>query len=215
MPISTGHFIPAAGRHAFTPLFDVVAAALGVGAGFKGRVADAAALADGTRVLDLGCGTGVLARAIRQRSPRGLVAALDIDPDILRIARGRLVGDERTALLCASADAIPIGTASLDAVVSTLVIHHLPVALKRRAFAEVARALQPAGVFYLVDMGPRRRRPLTAEQEDSFKYAYRGNSSAAIGELLTQAGLTVTREKPPSGGLISPWLFAFRSVRRG
>ena len=52
------------------------------------RVADAARVRDGDRVLDVACGTGVLAREIAPRpGSRGFVAGVDPDPGMLVVAK--------------------------------------------------------------------------------------------------------------------------------
>ena len=206
------HYVPALNHRALTPLFDALAAAAGVGPAFKSRVVEAMALSDGDRVLELGCGTGVLAAAIRLQRPGCVVTAVDIDADILEIARLRLRRDERVLLLRASAEQIPIASGAMDAAVSTLVLHNLPLALKRRAFAEVARVLRPGGSFHLVDIGPRSPHPLALEQEHSFRWAWRANSAASVSELLADAGFAVTATISPRSGLLSPWVFAIRAL---
>jgi ubiquinone/menaquinone biosynthesis C-methylase UbiE len=51
------------------------------------RLADAAGIADGDRVLDVACGTGVLAReAVRRVGTRGSVTGLDVNPGMLSVA---------------------------------------------------------------------------------------------------------------------------------
>jgi ubiquinone/menaquinone biosynthesis C-methylase UbiE len=52
------------------------------------RMADAARVEAGQRVLDVACGTGVLARALVERvGPRGSVVGLDINEGMLAVAR--------------------------------------------------------------------------------------------------------------------------------
>jgi len=72
-------YLPAAGRDAFLPLYDIVTR-LG---GFQ-RLADVlisqAALQPGFRVLDIGCGTGTLAVAIKRRHPAVEITGMDPDP---------------------------------------------------------------------------------------------------------------------------------------
>jgi tRNA (cmo5U34)-methyltransferase len=96
------------------------------------------------RVLDLGAGTGVLARAIRTAHPDCELTLLDGSAEMLRRARQSLaaptsfvVGDLREAL--------PAG--NWDAVTSALAIHHLDDAAKRSLFERVHEALAPGGVF--------------------------------------------------------------------
>jgi SAM-dependent methyltransferase len=51
-------------------------------------IADAAGVASGQRVLDVACGTGALTEAVAERAgPRGAVAGLDANPEMLAVAR--------------------------------------------------------------------------------------------------------------------------------
>jgi ubiquinone/menaquinone biosynthesis C-methylase UbiE len=52
------------------------------------RVADAAGVGDGERVLDVGCGTGILAREAALRVGQdGMVAGVDPNPGMLTVAQ--------------------------------------------------------------------------------------------------------------------------------
>lgn len=96
----------------------------------------------GDRVLDLGCGTGELARAL---VGRGLdVAGCDISPEMLRRAArypGRCVG---WVQLEPGWRTLPFGTAAFDAVIAASVLEYVtePAAVLR----ECARVLRPGGV---------------------------------------------------------------------
>jgi ubiquinone/menaquinone biosynthesis C-methylase UbiE len=55
---------------------------------WAGRVADAAGIQAGERVLDVACGTGVLARAVADRvSAAGSVVGVDVNDGMLAVAR--------------------------------------------------------------------------------------------------------------------------------
>ena len=54
------------------------------------RVAETAHVRPGDRVLDVACGTGVLAREIKRRAgPSGSVVGLDVNPGMLTVAAQR------------------------------------------------------------------------------------------------------------------------------
>ena len=80
------------------------------------RVAGAAQIRAGQRVLDVACGTGILAREVSERvDPTGPVVGLDINDGMLAVARRKAPEIE---LRQAPAEALPFPTASFDAVVS-------------------------------------------------------------------------------------------------
>lgn len=105
------------------------------------RVADAAAIGPGQRVLDVGCGTGVLACAAAERvGPQGHVVGLDPNPQMLAVARrkpGSVVWQEGRA------EALPFDESSFDAVISQFAL--MFVESKPAAIAEMLRVLRPRG----------------------------------------------------------------------
>jgi len=105
------------------------------------------ALRAGTRVLEVGCGTGVflpvLARAV---APTGQVVGIDHSGTFLEDARRRLVDVEWASLVTVQqADAyhLPFATASFDAAHAEHVLEHLddPDAV----LEEVRRVVKPGG----------------------------------------------------------------------
>lgn len=109
--------------------------------GWAYRVAEAAQLSPGERVLDVACGTGVLARAAATRvSPGGSVAGLDLNPGMLAVA-------ERVAPHLAwrqgTAEALPYVDASFDAVVSQFGLMFFTD--RQAALREMMRVLAPGG----------------------------------------------------------------------
>jgi ubiquinone/menaquinone biosynthesis C-methylase UbiE len=102
---------------------------------------------NGESILDLGCGTGTLIRAVLQRAPRARVVGLDLSPDMLRIA-SRGLGD-RAGLAVADASLVPLRGAAFDAVVSVSSFHYWPD--PARGLSEVARILRPGGRLVITD----------------------------------------------------------------
>jgi tRNA (cmo5U34)-methyltransferase len=96
------------------------------------------------RVLDLGAGTGMLARAVATAHPDCELVLLDGSAAMLEQARHSL--GERASYVLGDLDGeLPAGP--WDAVVSALAIHHLEHPGKRRLFERVHAALSPSGVF--------------------------------------------------------------------
>lgn len=147
--------IPPLGFDRLTVLYDAVAGVLGYGAALQERVFAAAAPGDGETLLDIGMGTGTFVVLAKSRLPTSRVIGVEPDLGALRRARGRIA---RSGLaietIQAQAEALPIGSGSVDVVVSSLVFHHLGTASKLEALGEIRRVLRPNGRFLLADFGP-------------------------------------------------------------
>ncbi len=105
------------------------------------RVLDAAGVSPRQRVLDVACGTGVLAReAIRRVGPAGAVTGLDPDPGMLAVA-ARLAPE---ATWCrGTAEALPWPDGSFDVVASQFGLMFFPD--RAAALKEMTRVLAPGG----------------------------------------------------------------------
>jgi SAM-dependent methyltransferase len=97
----------------------------------------------GRRWLDVGCGTGALCAAITDRCSPSSVAGVEPSEGLLETAKENLTG--RAALHQGSAAAIPLGDASVDVVVSGLVLNFVPD--QRTALAEMARVTSKGGTI--------------------------------------------------------------------
>lgn len=105
------------------------------------RVLDAAAVAGGHQVLDVGCGTGVLARAAAARAGAdGRVVGLDPNEGMLSVARRAAAPIEWRSGL---AENLPFDDATFDRVVSQFAIMFFTD--REAAIAEMARVLAPGG----------------------------------------------------------------------
>jgi|SRR5579871_1045067 len=97
-------------------------------------------------ILELGAGSGLFTRLIRQRFPAAHIHLVDFSKGMLELARTRLGDDPRMTFIEAdyAEDELP---REMCAVVSSLSIHHLEDESKRRVFAKAYAALKPRGVF--------------------------------------------------------------------
>jgi ubiquinone/menaquinone biosynthesis C-methylase UbiE len=114
-----------------------------------------AALPGGGTVLEVGAGTGANAIPLAARTGAGRVVAVDGDERILERAR-RKPGAERVEWRLGLADALPAADGEADAVVMSLLLHHLGPAGKRKALAEALRVLGPGGRLHVADWGRPR-----------------------------------------------------------
>lgn len=102
---------------------------------------------DGERVLDAGCGTGVLLAELARRNPALVLTGIDPVKEMLDIARARLPAS--VSLEQAWAEALPFPDASFDKVLSCSMFHY--VRQPSLALAEMRRVLVPGGALVLTD----------------------------------------------------------------
>lgn len=150
-------YVPALRFAALTPLYDAVTSALTREAEVKRRLVLAAGIGDGTRVLDLGCGSGTLLLEVARVAPRARLTGVDSDRTMLdrAQAKARRAGVE-LELVEGRAEALPFPDGSFDRVVSSLFFHHLLPEAKVAAAREARRMLAPGGELWVSDWGPPR-----------------------------------------------------------
>jgi ubiquinone/menaquinone biosynthesis C-methylase UbiE len=103
------------------------------------------------RLLDVGCGTGRFRDFVKQAWPRLPVLGLDLSEASLAEARHHLRRWGWLRLLLANGEAIPLASASVDAVTNVFMLHELPPKVRRAVLREVARVLRPGGRLVIVD----------------------------------------------------------------
>ena len=157
---------------------------------FRERLVELARLEPGEAALDVGCGTGTLAIAAKRRvGAAGTVHGIDASPEMIDRAKrkGAKAGVD-AAFHVGTVEALPFPDASFDAVVSTLMLHHLPAPLRKQCAREMRRVLKPGGRVLAVDFATpaRKRKGLLGRLHRHGHLALRD-----IVELLSEAGLEV------------------------
>jgi SAM-dependent methyltransferase len=99
-------------------------------------------LADGDRVLDVGCGTGSLTRALPQIGNIASCTGVDLTEAYVEFARSRNT-NPHINFRAADARALPFEDNSFDRAFSMLVLQFIPDAA--RAVVEMRRVVQPEG----------------------------------------------------------------------
>ncbi|NUR04853.1 MAG: class I SAM-dependent methyltransferase [Streptomyces sp.] len=139
------------------------------------------------RLLDVGCGTGIVTRRLAAARPATRVTGADLTYGMARMAAGRLPG----SVVLADSRRLPFRDETFDAVTSVWLLHLLDEPEDVRAVvAECARVLKPGGVYVTTvdkaaahDVGsdidavlaprPRRPAPDAAPLVESYAAAHR------------------------------------------
>jgi ubiquinone/menaquinone biosynthesis C-methylase UbiE len=115
-------------------------------------ILDRIQIPEDARVLELGCGTGLLWRGAFKVPRRWRVILSDMSDGMLRETRAALarLGHSFTYSQ-ADAQAIPFRDESFDAVIANHMLYHVPDIA--RAVGEIRRVLKPSGFCYAATMG--------------------------------------------------------------
>jgi len=145
-------------RHAKTDEYDVFTPQA------NARLIDAftrlSGLPKGSRVADLGCGSGIFTNLLHQAGYDS--TGVDISPKLVALGQAKF---PHVRLIEGDIENLPFPSESLDGALLSGVVHHLPD--PRKCAAEVFRVLRPGGKFVAFD--PNRMNP--------FMYLYRDRSS--------------------------------------
>ena len=124
-----------------------------IGAPAANGLIQIATLRPGERVLDVACGTGVVARLASEAvGTAGTVTGLDINPGMLAVARSTTLPGMAIEWHEASAEAMQLPEASFDAVLCQMGLQF--VSDKHAALSEMRRVLAPGGRMVLNLPGP-------------------------------------------------------------
>ena len=117
---------------------------------WTGPVADAAGISNGDQVLDVACGTGVLAReALRRVGPEGHVVGLDLNEGMLAVAART---EPKIAWRQGDAVSLPFEDMSFDVAVSQFALMYFPDRVA--ALREMWRVLGPGGRLAVAAWAP-------------------------------------------------------------
>jgi SAM-dependent methyltransferase len=124
-------------------------------------IIDGLALRGGERVLDMGCGRGMVLVQVARRLESGAATGLDLwrtqdqsgNAEAVTRANARAAGvSDRVELSTGDMTEMPYDDGAFDVVVSSLAVHNIPGPEgRRRAVAEAARVLRPGGRLAIAD----------------------------------------------------------------
>lgn len=153
-------------------------------------------------VLDVGCGTGELLRAMAHKWPDARLVGLDLSPHMLARASAKDFGGSDVQLVEGSVTQLPFDDAAFDLVTNTISSHFYEDI--DAALGEVARVLRPGGRFVMASLtnGPLR---LVQRELRALNASYR--APELLRERLEGAGLVVERSEAVAW---PSWLFVCR-----
>jgi malonyl-CoA O-methyltransferase len=138
-------------------------------------------------VLDAGAGTGHGSRALIRRYPKALVIALDSSRRMLQVAGRQQSWLRRFSPVCADAVRLPFADASVDLIISNLMLQWCdPDAV----FAEFRRVLAPQGLLSFTTLGPDTLRELRSAwgEVDARSHVNQFIDMHDIGDALVRGG---------------------------
>lgn len=97
--------------------------------------------------LEVGCGTGGFARLLAERADH--VLALDLSPEMIRLARERSTRSPNIEYQCRDFLSRPLPADRFDCIASIATLHHLPL---REALLKLKAALKPSGLLLILDL---------------------------------------------------------------
>ncbi len=181
------------------------------------RVIDAADIVVGQRVLDVACGTGVLAQAVADRvGPSGSTVGVDINEAMLSIAKEKLSEIEWRK---APAEALPFDDLSFDSVVSQFGLMYFED--QQLALTEMMRVLKPGGTLAIAVWDKLENCPGYYIEEQLFlrvlgdEYAdespYSLGDTQKLTQLFASAGISNARIQTHTGtarfASIEEWIY--------
>lgn len=192
-------YIPALGFHFLTPLYDTAITVTGGGKRYLNTLIEQADFNEQDCIIDIACGTGTLAIAIKRQFPGIQVTALDCDEAML--ARSVYKANRIPVKIQfdhAYAQHLPYSDSSFDKAVSSLFFHHLTWENKQQVAHEIFRVLKPGGTLHVLDWGPAdnlliRCLFLSVQLIDGFSNT-QDNVSGRLVELFDKSGFTKIRQ---------------------
>jgi len=133
---------------------------------------------------DLGCGTGELLFALKEKAKR--VIGVDNSPKMLALATTRLKDTpDGFELRLGEMEHLPIRDEEVDHAVVNMVLHHMPS--PALGIQEVYRVLKPSGTFIIVDFDKHQNESLRHTYGDRWL----GIKKKEMEKWLTQTGFTI------------------------
>lgn len=217
---ATTKFTPALGFSGLTPAYDLAIRLLTRERQWRAKLLEQVAPANGETILDVGCGTGTFALALKRRAPEARVVGIDPDPVVLALAAAKSAAagleiEWRRGFV----HEVAIFTGAFDKAVSSLVFHQVALQQKSAGLAAMLDAVRPGGEVHIADYA----RQDTWLMRQAFRLVQvmdgwtntQANAEGAVERILSElSGSLVSPEvvvRTPTGAIS---LFRVRKERR-
>lgn len=206
-------FTPALGQHWLTPLYDVAIRVLTRENVWRRALATQVDPREGDGILDVGCGTGTFLIRLAMQAPKARFVGIDPDPEVLARARLKAAKAGRSIEFVQGflSEDVVARLGPLTKVVSSLVLHQVPLAEKRRILSLMCRALAEGGEAHIADYGAQATTLMrwlfrrTVQSLDGRENT-QPNADGVLPRLMREAGFRQVEERakiPTPTGSIS------------
>ena len=174
----------------------------------------AQAVPEGSHVLEIGCGTGDLAKRLIARNCT--VEGFDLNPEMIKAAQNKIDSEglkDRLSVINMGVDGMDaLADGAYDVVVSTLVFSELSDDERHYALTQSHRVLRPGGIIVIADeviprtAGKRALHTLTRAPAAAVTFLISRNSTSPIADLagdLDRAGFELIKEERSHGDAFS------------
>ena len=194
-------YVPALGYHFLTPLYDTAIALMTRETTWRKALVKQIAPDQRDVVVDVGCGTGTLAVMLKRASPYTTVYGIDPDTNVL--GRAEIKARDNGVLVhfmkgYGAEVAERAASLRVSKVVSSLVLHQVPLAGKREILHNMYAALKPGGEIHIADYGLQRTLLMRVlfrqiQRLDGFE-GTQPNADGIVPVLMEEIGFDAVRE---------------------
>lgn len=175
--------------------YDALVAVSRLGRMFKREVLSVVDLSGAERIVDIGCGTGILIEEASKRHADLEIIGIDPDSEMLRRARRRVSSlKSQVFLVRGFSTQINVPDQSVDVCFSTLTFHHLSRVQKQKTAAEAHRILKNGGKLVIADFRhihfPFLAKFFLFENQEYLQENFEG----IVSDVIKQAGFSMIRE---------------------
>lgn len=188
------NFIPALKYNWFTKFYDGLIENFLRENFFKSALLNQATVPNPKSIIDIGSGTGTLTLMLNKKFPDAIVAGIDGDENILRIANQKNTSLGKVYFQQGMSYNLPFDENDAHIITSSLMLHHLTDEDKVKTLQECWRVLKPKGEILIADWGVASNLLMRlffyiVQFLDGFETTT-SNTKGMIPEYIRQAGFT-------------------------